>query len=101
MPLSVWTNFVPFWPGGLVADVEASGLIIGAIRRAGDLAVLAGLAAAGHPGLEVELAIGRAAEVARADVEHAIGQPSAWKISSSMRSISRCIAPETSRGRPR
>src|SRR5438045_1771954 len=44
-----------------VADVEAAGLVVGAVARAGDLAVFARLAAAGHPGLEVELAIGGAA----------------------------------------
>ena len=73
MPLSVWTNRVPFWPVGPVADVEPPRLVVGAVGRAGHLAVLAVLAAAGHPGLEVELAIGRAAQVARADVEHAVG----------------------------
>ncbi len=66
VPLSVWTNRVPFWPVGLIPDVEPAGLVVGAIRGAGDLAVFAVLAASGHPGFEVELAVGRAAQVAGA-----------------------------------
>ena len=64
VPLSVWTKCVPFSPLCFVADVEAAGLVVGAVAGAGDFAVLAAVAAAGHPGFEVELAIGRAAEVA-------------------------------------
>ena len=55
-----------------VADIQPARLIVGAVRRAGDLAILAVLAAAGHPGFEIELAVGRPAQVARADVEHAV-----------------------------
>src|SRR5688572_26982038 len=40
------------------ARLEAAGLEIGAVRRAGHLAPVAALAAPGQPGLEVELAIG-------------------------------------------
>ncbi len=56
-----------------IADIQPARLVIGAVRGAGHLAVFAVLAAAGHPGFEVELAVGRPAQVARADVEHAIG----------------------------
>ena len=72
VPLSVWTSCVPFSPLHFVADVEPAGLVVGAVRGAGDFAVFAAVAAAGHPGFQVELAIGRAAEVARGDIEHAI-----------------------------
>ncbi len=58
---------------GAIADIQPAGLIIGAVRRAGHFAVFAVLAAAGHPGFEIELAVGRPAQVARADVEHAEG----------------------------
>ena len=76
VPLSVWTNCVPFSPF-LVADVEPAGLVVGAVRGAGDFAVFAAVAAAGHPGFEVELAIGRAAEVAGGGVDHAVGNAEA------------------------
>ena len=77
VPLSVWTRCVPFSPLYLIADVEAAGLVVGAVRGAGDFAVFAAVAAAGHPGFEIELAIGRAAEVAGGDVEHAVGNAEA------------------------
>ena len=77
VPLSVWTKCVPFSPLLLVADVEPAGLVVGAVAGAGDFAVLAAVAAAGHPGFEVELAIGRAAEVAAGGVDHAIGNAQA------------------------
>ena len=57
VPFRVWTKRVPFWPVGLVADVEAAGLVIGAVGRARHLAVLAGFPSAGHPGFQVELAV--------------------------------------------
>ena len=41
-----------------VANIQPAGLVVGAVGGAGDLAPLASLAAAGHPGLQVELAIG-------------------------------------------
>src|SRR5207302_1590346 len=50
----------------------AAGLVIGAIGRAGDLAVIAVLTAAGHPGFEVVFAVGRAAEVAGAGVDDVV-----------------------------
>ena len=39
--------------------------------------IFAVVAAAGHPGFEIELAIGRAAEVAGGGVDHAIGNAQA------------------------
>ena len=77
VPLSVWTNRVPFCPSRLVADVEPAGLVVGAVRRAGHLAVLAAVAAAGHPGFEVVLAVRRAAEVAGAGVDDVVRQAQA------------------------
>ncbi len=77
VPLSVWTKCVPFFALVLVADVEPAGLVVGAVRRAGHFAVFARLAAAGHPGFEVELAIGRAAQVAGGGVDHVIGHAQA------------------------
>src|SRR5271166_716194 len=52
-----------------VADVQTSGLVIGAVGGTGHLAVLAGRAATGHPGFEVELAVGGPAEITGADIE--------------------------------
>ena len=70
---------------GAIANVQATGLIIGAVRGAGHFAVLAVLAATGHPGLEIVLAIGRPpARVARAYVEDARGMPSDSNKSSSI-----------------
>ena len=66
-----------FFAFHFVADVEPAGLVVGAVRGAGDFAILAAVAAAGHPGFQVELAIGRAAEVAGGDVEHAVGNAEA------------------------
>src|SRR5262249_33590081 len=63
-------GFLAFY---FVADVEAAGLVVGAVRGAGDFAEFAAGAAAGHPGFEVELAIGGAAEVAGRDVENTVG----------------------------
>src|SRR5690606_17737854 len=57
----------------LEAGVESARLVVAAVRGARDLAPAAALAAARHPGLEVELADRRRAEVAGRDVEHAIG----------------------------
>src|SRR5436309_2421112 len=45
--------------GCLVTDVEAACLEVGAVGRAGHLAVLAVLPPAGHPRLQVVLAVGR------------------------------------------
>src|SRR5262249_43069098 len=56
-------------------NVEPSGLIVSAIGSAGDLPVLPGGAAAGHPGFQIELAIGRAAKIAGAGVDDLKRQP--------------------------
>ena len=62
-----------FFPlGGSEADAEAPGLVVGAVGGGGDFAELAALTAAGHPGLQVELAIRRAAQVAGRDVHDAV-----------------------------
>src|SRR5262245_12481874 len=63
--------------GTLEADAQAAGLKVGAVGSAGDFAIFAGLAAGGHPGFQVELAIGGAAEVARAGVDDVIGKAQA------------------------
>src|SRR5262245_43167285 len=52
--------------GGAIADIEPASLVISAIRCTGHLAVFAMLAPAGHPGFDVELAIRRPTQVARA-----------------------------------
>ena len=52
-------------------DVEPAGLEVGAVRRRGELAVLA---LGGDPRLAVELPLGREAEVAGRDVDDAEGQ---------------------------
>ncbi|MCP5044973.1 MAG: hypothetical protein GY944_28425, partial [bacterium] len=52
----------------LEAKLETPRLKVGAVRRARDLAPLSALAAAGHPGFEVELAIGRPSQVARGGI---------------------------------
>src|SRR5690606_33335682 len=62
--------------GGLGADSQAPRLVVGAVAGARHLAVLA---AAGHPGLDVVLAIRRSPEIARGDIEHAIGEPEPLK----------------------
>src|SRR5258705_9930779 len=55
------------------ARLQAARLEVGAVRGAGHLAPVAALAAPGNPGLEVELAVGGRAQVARGDVDHAVG----------------------------
>ena len=57
---------------GLVANLEPAGLIVGAVACASDFAKLAAIAAAGHPGFEIELAIGRPTEVTCCRVDDAI-----------------------------
>ena len=41
----------------LEANLEAARLEVRAVRRAGDLAVLAGITPTGHPGFEIEFPI--------------------------------------------
>src|SRR5215208_348317 len=53
-----------------VADGEPAGLVVGGVRRACHLAEIA---AARHPGFQVVLAVGGAAEIAGTDVDHAVG----------------------------
>ena len=77
VPLSVWTKCVPFSPLCLIADSQPAGLVVGAIGGAGHFAVFARFAAAGHPGLEIELAIGRPAQIAGGRVDHAVGNAQA------------------------
>ena len=60
-----------------VAESEPPRLVVGAVGGARHLAPLARLAAARHPGLEVELAVGRAAQVAGGGVDHAVGNAEA------------------------
>src|SRR5262249_36342836 len=55
------------------ADPQRARLVVGAVRGARPLAVLARGAATRHPRLEVELAPGGRAEVARRDLDHAVG----------------------------
>src|SRR5215204_2001327 len=57
-----------------VADGESAGLVVGGVRRARHLAEMV---AAGHPGLQVVLAVGGTAEVAGTDIDHAVGQAEA------------------------
>src|SRR5215211_993476 len=57
-----------------VADGESAGLVIGSVRRARHLAEIV---AARHPGLQVVLTVGGAAEVAGTDIDHAVGQAEA------------------------
>src|SRR5215210_8660364 len=56
------------------ADREPAGLVVGGVRGACDLAEIA---SARHPGFEVVLAVGGAAEIAGTDVDHAVGQAEA------------------------
>src|SRR5262249_42160552 len=56
----------PLLPRGLVANVQPPRLEVGAVARAGHLAVLPGLATARHPGFEVIFAISRTAQIASA-----------------------------------
>src|SRR5262249_5851071 len=58
----------------LVPHREPAGLVVGAVGGARYLAVLALLAAAGHPRLQVVLAVGRAAQVAGRRVDHLVRQ---------------------------
>src|SRR2546426_3633187 len=46
------------------ADIQPPRLVVSAIAGAGHFAKLAGLAAAGHPSLQIELAISRSAQIA-------------------------------------
>ena len=57
---------------GAITDIEPAGLIVGAVRSAGHFAIFA-CSPRRHPGFEIKLAVGRPAQVARADVEHPIG----------------------------
>ena len=63
----------PFFALVLEANAQPPGLIVGAIGGAGHLAVFARLAAAGHPGFQIELAIRGPAQIAGGRVDHAIG----------------------------
>src|SRR5215213_4876785 len=56
------------------ADREPAGLVVGGVRGACHLAEIA---AARHPGFEVVLAVSGPAEVARTNVDHAVGQAEA------------------------
>src|SRR5262245_14996100 len=55
------------------ADAQAARLVVGAVRGARYLAVAPALAAARHPGLEVELPPRGSPEVAGRDLDHAVG----------------------------
>ena len=57
---------------GFVANIESARLVVGAVRGAGDFAVFAAVAAAGHPGFEIEFAVRGAAEVAGSDIKNAV-----------------------------
>ena len=57
----------------LVTDVEPPSLVVGAVAGGSDLGVLALVAAAGHPGFQVVLAVGRPAQVAGGRVDHLVG----------------------------
>ncbi len=61
----------PFYRG-FAADVQSTRLIVGAVRCTGDFTELATVASAGHPGFDVELAIGRATEISRGGIDHAV-----------------------------
>ncbi len=63
----------------LAADVQAAGLVIGAVAGARDFAVLASVAAARHPGFKIELAIRGATQIAGGRVDHAVGDSQAVK----------------------
>src|ERR671932_1467935 len=67
----LWTSAV-----SAVADREAAGLVVGGVGGAGDLAV--GVTAR-HPGFEVVLTVGGAAEVAGTDVYDAVRDAQAGK----------------------
>ena len=66
----------PFFAGA-IANAQPPGLIVGAIRGAGDFAIFARFAPARHPGFEIELAIGRPAQIAGGRVDDAIGNAQA------------------------
>ena len=69
VPLSVATGAVPSREAA--ADVEPAGLELGAVRRRGQLAVVA---LGGDPRLAVELPLGRETEVTGGDVDDAVRQ---------------------------
>src|SRR5215208_1251317 len=69
VPLRVWRRPVPL--GLPDPATDAAGLVVGAVRGRGELPVGA---LGGDPGLAVELAGGRGAEVAGGDVDHPVGQ---------------------------
>ena len=99
VPFSVWTSSFFLAPSRRKRTLQAARLVVGAVRGARDLAPVAAVAAPGHPGLDVELAVGGRAEVARRDVDHAVGDlerledllldaraaPRAWRSESSGR----------------
>ncbi len=55
-----------------VADAQATGLVVGTVAGARHFAVFAVLAATRHPGFQVELAVGRSAQIAAGGVDHTI-----------------------------
>ena len=65
-------SLFPFAPE---ADVQPPRLVVGAVRGAGDFTPFAPFAASRHPGLEVELAVRRPAQVAGGRVDDAVGNP--------------------------
>ena len=73
VPFSVCTSSLRLLGLPLEADPQAAGLVIRAVRAARHLAPIAALSAPRQPGLEVEFAIGGRAEIARGDVDHAVG----------------------------
>ena len=72
VPFSVWTSSFFLLPLRRKRVLQAARLEVGAVRGAGHLAPVAALAAPGQPRLDVELAVGGRAEVARGDVDHAV-----------------------------
>src|SRR5262249_28275989 len=66
-------------PRHLVAAVETASLVVCAIRRAGDLAILATLAATRHPGSQADLATRGASQVAAAGGDDLIRQAQTLK----------------------
>src|SRR5205823_13093945 len=60
--------------GAFEANIESPCLKIGAVRRAGHLAVFARLTATRHPGFQIKLAVSRPSEVARTRVDYVVGQ---------------------------
>ena len=69
VPFSVWTELRPFFVCGTAPRPQAARLKTGAIRCRSHFTVFV---ASGHPGFEIEFAIGRPAEISRAGVDHAI-----------------------------